>query len=98
MEGSLTKKTVEENLQKINVLSCASVVFIVGCWSPSCVRGDSCAVQDDLDHNYTVFLNSYNELPRQSTHRKQYLTSIAKKTFTGEMMSCSKGTFFALNY
>lgn len=41
--GSLTKKTVEENWQKINVLGCGSVVFIVGYWSPSCVRGDSCA-------------------------------------------------------
>lgn len=28
--GSLTKKTVEENWQKINVLGCDSVVFIVG--------------------------------------------------------------------
>lgn len=41
--GSLTKKTVEENWQKINVLGCGSVVFIVGYWSHSCVRGDSCA-------------------------------------------------------
>lgn len=41
--GSLTKKTVEENWQKINVLGCGSVVFIVGYLSPSCVRGDSCA-------------------------------------------------------
>lgn len=43
MEGSLTKKTVEENLQKINVLCCGSVVFIVDYWSLSCVRGDGCA-------------------------------------------------------
>lgn len=43
LEGPLTKKTVEEKLQKINVLCCGSVVFTVGFWSPLCVGRDSCA-------------------------------------------------------
>lgn len=60
------------------------------------LRGDSCAGWPWPQLHW--FLNRYNELPRQSTHRKQYLTSIAKKFFTGEMMSLSPGTFFALNY
>lgn len=71
------KKTVEENLQKINVLCCGSVVFIVGYWNPSCVRGDSCAGWPWPQLH--CFLNRYNDLPRQSTHRKQYLNRYCKE-------------------
>lgn len=43
MEGNLSRVTVEENLQKINVLGYGSIVLIVGYWNPLCVRGGSYA-------------------------------------------------------
>lgn len=39
MEGSLFRDTVEENLQKINLLGYGSVILVAGFWSPLCVRG-----------------------------------------------------------
>lgn len=43
MEGSLSRVTVEENLQKINVLGYGSVILIAGYCNPLCVRGGSYA-------------------------------------------------------
>ena len=43
MEGSLSRETVEENLQKINVLGYGSVVLVACYWNPMCLRGGSYA-------------------------------------------------------
>lgn len=43
MEGSLSRETVEESLQEINVLGYGSVILTAGYWNLSCVRGGSYA-------------------------------------------------------
>lgn len=42
MEGSLSRETVEENLQKIGVLGYGSVVRTAGFEPPVCKRGQLC--------------------------------------------------------